>query len=236
MPPLSGHPHRHLVSCASLGPASSPPEPDARPAATVPCTVVLRRPRISLQEVLLIANDGEEGLRDSVLEALRSADTEDLLGRLGSSEMVHALLDLLDTCGLEEMPVPRLRCRLFFRLYDSNAFSSNESEPLMRSLSGDKDLSLQLVVEDVFQRYLRNDPADFLLSGNDSSKSQRVAGSAILVLRDEAPKGQPMLLAPCGVASVQQALQAALHVDINKGVILAHNKDGLEKSFTVVQK
>mmetsp|Transcript_97989 Transcript_97989/g.316003 ORF Transcript_97989/g.316003 Transcript_97989/m.316003 type:complete len:210 (-) Transcript_97989:59-688(-) len=208
--------------------SSGAPTPEAGAKAggeSFASTVVLRKPRLSLQDVQLEADDVEA----SVARTLRALDTEDLLGRLGSAEMVQELLRLLETLPLEEAAVPKLRCTIMYRRFDEGLFGS--SEDLMRSLSGDKSLSIALLVEDVFGRYLCNDAADFLVSGNDPALSRRVAGSAALLLRAEGGG-----LATCGAASVGKALRAAYGFDFSKGVILARNKGGLGTTFTAVQR
>ncbi|CAJ1335220.1 unnamed protein product [Effrenium voratum] len=202
---------------------------------TVSATVVLRKPRITLQEVLVprSSEPGAQAAQAACAAVLRAADTEDLLGRLGSSELVNVVLDLLGTCEVREEPVPGLKCRILFRSFDSNAFVKKEgaaAEPLLRSLSGEKDLSLELLLEDTFQRYLRNVPADFLVSGNDPAKSRRIAGAALLTL--PGPEG----LCPCGVASVERALRSAFQLDVARGSILVASKEGLGQSYSLVQK
>ncbi|CAE7032176.1 unnamed protein product [Symbiodinium sp. CCMP2592] len=177
----------------------------------VSATLVHRKPRISLQEVLVDEDVASERFQDSLRDVLREADKTELLQRLGAAE-ASTLLDLLASCALEEAVVPRLRCRIYYRNFDSNSFAKEGSEALLRSLSGEKDLSLQLLVEDLFQKYLRNVPADFLVSGNDPTKSQRVAGAALLVL----PKGAESL-APCGLVSVEKAFLEAFGLDVAKG-------------------
>ncbi|CAJ1395040.1 unnamed protein product [Effrenium voratum] len=176
---------------------------------------------------------GAQAAQAACAAVLRAADTEDLLGRLGSSELVNVVLDLLSTCEVREEPVPGLKCRILFRSFDSNAFVKKEgaaAEPLLRSLSGEKDLSLELLLEDTFQRYLRNVPADFLVSGNDPAKSRRIAGAALLTL--PGPEG----LCPCGVASVERALRSAFQLDVARGSILVASKEGLGQSYSLVRR
>merc|ERR1711860_161719 len=109
-----------------------------------------------------------------------------------------------------------MKCKILYRRFDSHMFE--RSEDMVRTLSGSKDLSLALIIEDVYQRYLRNDAADFLLSGNDPALVQRIAGSAMLLRRKDDGG-----IVSCSAANVVEALRKAYSFDVGKGVILKPN-------------
>lgn len=195
-------------------------------AASFASTVVLRKQRLTFAEALV----REDCLPESVAEALRAVDAEELLNRVGSAELVQELLRMIDALPVEEAAVPKLRCRIMFRRFDKEVFGVGEEE-LMRSLSGNNTLEDALLVDDVFDRYLKNDAADFLLSGNDPVAAQKIAGSAMLILR-----GDEGGLVACGAASVERALGAAYGLDVTKGVILTRRKEDLGASFNFYQR
>ncbi|OLQ12403.1 hypothetical protein AK812_SmicGene3699 [Symbiodinium microadriaticum] len=98
------------------------------------------------------------------------------------------------------------RCRIYYRNFDSNSFAKEDWRELLD----------QLAIE----------------CGNDPTKSQRVAGAALLVLPKGAGLGGAESLAPCGLVSVEKAFLEAFGLDVAKGSFLVPSKEGLDSSYS----